>query len=180
LPAVNLTVELRIVDEAASTGHGGYTVSTLRPAEVPAPPLLLKVLNGQSAVLRLDRAQPVQWVQATAGAASAPAGAVVNALQWMPAGQALAVQPSWPGGSQPVVLVVRATEATLHSAPDAALPATQRRDAGTTFSLPLGAWATFAATGTPTQQGQPGELSTLSLAVRGRQLMQVRVSLPTP
>ena len=39
-------------------------------------------------------------------------------------------------------------------------------------------WTTFAATGVPQAAGEPGRVSTWSLAERGRQLMQVRVSLP--
>ena len=193
LPAVNLVLEVRVVDEAVASGHGDYTVSTRRLAPPPVEALQLLVQNGQTGALRLGRALPVLWLQGAArGAASASgsgsgsgsavsadrAGAVAYAVTWVPSGQSLTVRPRWAGGDQPVSLELHFSSTTLQPAPGTALPATRTQQAGSTLRLPLGVWTAFAATGTPQQADEPGTVSTLSLAEHGRQLMQVRVTLP--
>ncbi|MFM2069104.1 MAG: hypothetical protein RLZZ584_4013, partial [Pseudomonadota bacterium] len=114
LPRVNLLIELRQVRAAdvdePSADPGGTpratTLSTRSPAEEPAPPRQLRLLNGQRGQLRYERRLPVQWLQSAAarqgdatGAGSA--GAVNYQLLWLPAGQTLNVQASWPGGRAP-------------------------------------------------------------------------------
>lgn len=191
-----------MVDEAQASGHGDYTVSTRALATPPVEALQLQLLNGQTGAVRLGRALPVQWLQraargaAVASASAAPpapyalsadrAGAVSDAVSdavtyavtWVPSGQSLTVRPQWVGGSSPVNLTLQFSSSTLRAAPGTALPATRTRLAGTTLHVPLGVWTAFAATGTPLEAADPGSLSTLALAERGRQLMQVRVTLP--
>ncbi len=183
LPAVNLVLEVRVVDEAVANGHGSYTVSTRRLAQPPVEALQLLVQNGQTGALRLGRALPVLWQQGAArgagsGAPADRAGAVAQAVTWVPSGQSLTVRPQWAGGDSPVSLELQFSSTTLQPAPGTPLPATRTQQAGSTLRLPLGVWMAFAATGTPQQASEPGTVSTLTLAEHGRQLMQVRVTLP--
>jgi hypothetical protein len=190
-PAVNLLVEVRVIAEARASGHGDYTVSTLGPARQPIEALQLQLANGQTGAVRLGGALPVQWLQgaarggaaasgasASASAAADRAGAVAYAVTWVPSGQSLSVRPQWAGGDSPVTLELNFSSTTLQPAPGTPLPATRTRQAGSTLSVPLGVWTAFAATGVAQEEAEPGRVSTLTLAERGRQLMQVRVSLP--
>jgi hypothetical protein len=187
-PAVNLQVEVRVIDEARASGHGDYTVSTLGPARQPVEALQLQLANGQTGAVRLGRALPVQWLQgaaqggASAASAASPsadrAGAVVHAVTWVPSGQSLSVRPQWSGGAAPVMLELNFSSTRLQPVPGTPLPATQTRQAGSTLRVPMGVWTAFAATGALQEEAEPGRVSTLSLAERGRQLMQVRVTLP--
>lgn len=182
-----------MVDEAAASGHGDYTVSTRALARPPVPALQLQLLNGQTGALRLGRTLPVQWLQGAArGAAPAAAasssadraGAVAYGLTWVASGQSLQVRPQWAGGSSPVTLDLQFSSTALQASPGSsgpagtALPALRTQQATTTLQVPLGVWTAFAATGTVQEPAEPGHLSTVSLAEQGRQLMQVRVTLP--
>jgi hypothetical protein len=188
LPAVNLVVEVRVIDEARASGHGDYTVSTLAAPRQAVETLQLLLANGQAGAVRLSGALPVQWLQGAArggapaaSGGSAPtdrAGAVAYAVTWVPSGQSLSVRPQWPGGDSPVTLELNFSSTMLQTAPGTPLPATRTQQAGSTLRLALGVWTAFAATGVPQEEGEPGRVSTLTLAARGRQLMQVRVSLP--
>ena len=186
-PDVNLQVDVRVIDEAAANGHGDYTVSTRGSARPAVQALQLQVQNGHSGSFQLGRALPVQWLQGAARGAAPPsssarpadrAGAVDYAVTWVQAGQSLSVRPNWAGGDSPVTLELQFSRSTVQTAPAAVLPTTRSQQASSTLSLPLGVWTTFAATGVPQEAGEPGRVSTWSLAERGRQLMQVRVSLP--
>ena len=197
LAAVNLVVEVRVVDEAVASGHGDYTVSTRRLAKQPVEALQLQLANGQTGAVQLGRALPVQWLQGAVrgAAASAPIASAVTAaadravgaaytVTWVPSGQSLSVRPQWAGGDSPVILELQFSSTTLQTTPGTsrasatALPASRTQQAGSTLRLPLGVWTAFAATGTPQQASEPGSVSTLTLAEGGRQLMQVRVTLP--
>jgi hypothetical protein len=185
-PAVNLLVEVRVIDEARASGHGDYTVSTLGSARQPVEALQLLLANGQTGALRLGRALPVQWLQgaarggasAASGASAERSGAVSQAVTWVPSGLSLSVRPQWAGSDAPVMLSLDFSSTRLQPAPGTPLPATQTRQAGSTLRVPLGVWTAFAATGAVQEEAEPGRVSTLSLAERGRQLMQVRVTLP--
>jgi hypothetical protein len=186
LPAVNLTVEVRVIDEAQAAGRASVTLST-RPLAADAPEILqLQLSNGQPGALRLGRRLPVQWVQAAArgaepAASGAAGGAVVQALTWVPSGHGLWVLPRWPGGDQPVELDLRfdsLSNSPIPSTSGTPLPAQRAREVATRVSVPLGVWTTFAATGTPASAGGGYTVSTQALSDRGRQLMQVRVSAP--
>jgi hypothetical protein len=183
MPAVELRVDVRVIDEAKAAGHGDYTVNTRGAAVPPTEALQLQVHNGQRGTVQLGRALPVQWLQGAArgAAASAPAeraGAVAYAVTWVSAGQSLSVRPQWAGGDSPVRVELQFTLSTLQPAPAAPLPGTGTLQAASTLRVPLGVWTSFAATGSPQAEAQPGRASTLSLADSGRQLLQVRVTLP--
>jgi hypothetical protein len=192
LPVVNLVIEVRVVDEAHAGGHADYTVSTLGPPQQPLEALQLQLANGQTGAVRLGRALPVQWLQgalrggapaasgtfSSASAAADRAVAVAYAVTWVPSGRTLSVRPHWPGGDSPVTLELDFNSTALQAAPGTSLPATRTQQAGSTLRVPLGIWTAFAATGVAREAAGTGRVSTLTLAERGRQLMQVRVTLP--
>ena len=190
LPALNLVVQMRIVaessiapDDAATTTstlsaprHGqSYGTSTLNTQADESQEL--RVLNGESASFRWSQSVPFQWTQAaTAGAAGANGAraGIVNAVTWLQAGQALWVQPRWPGGEQPVRLEVRLDSDRIGEG-SGDLPATSSRQSGTTLSVPMGRWTTLAVTGSAQTVSSPGTWSTQSSQARERQWIQVRV-----
>ncbi len=202
-PEQNMTVRVRVVAAAeASAGTTppaaqrppDYTVSTRRAADDPSAPLSLSVVNGRWAMLRLARSVPVRWLQAAASAGAAgpasgagrgagPGGAVVNAVTWMEAGQGLAVRVRWPGGPRPAIVELRFDRAAIEPSEGDALPAANRARAGTTLSVPLGRWVSFAVVGA---DAAPAEATDGGHDVRwatadsgsGRQVMQVQVSMP--
>ncbi len=197
LPAVNLTVQVRVADEGelnADAAPASYTVGTRREAEATAAPVSLSVMNGQWANLRLARSVPVQWMQAgvlqgAAGAASGAApgaggrfgGGVVNAVTWMDAGQGLAVRVRWPGGGRPAAVELRLDRAGIDPRDGAALPAARHTHAGTRLLVPLGRWVSFAAVNAgavPTEAtgAEHGSRWSTAAPAGGRRLMQVRVS----
>ena len=187
---MNLTVDVRVIDEAQAAGTSAVTLSTRPLAPDALEALQLQLLNGQPGALRLGRRLPVQWVQAAArgaasgaaaGASGAAGGAVVQAVTWVPSGHGLWVLPRWPGGDQPVQLDLRFD--SLSNSPilppsGAPLPTQRSREVGARLSVPLGVWTTFAATGTPASASGGYTVSTQALSDSGRQLMQVRVSAP--
>ncbi len=169
LPPRNLVVELRQVED---TQPG--TLST-QPATALLQPQQVLVRNGEKASLRMGQSQPIRWVQAVAGDQAASQGGVAYGLVWIQSGQALAVQPRWPGGKQPASVQMDMQSASV-AAPtgNAELPAQQRSQASSTVSAPLGQWVTIAATG-----GQAASHTYSSeAAVDVRRLLQIRVSAP--
>jgi hypothetical protein len=197
-PTVNLQVEVRLVDEALveseaqTADRPSYTVAT-RPAHpIQGDELSLQVANGSPGALSLGRRIPVQWMVAAtrgagansvaaSGAARSGAGGLVQSLTWVDSGEALWVLPHWPGGLQPVQLELHFERTSLR--PEAmpsgtAMPAQISRRFRSHLAVPLGVWRTFAATGTPAPSSDGRTLSTMTLAERGRQIMQIRVSKP--
>lgn len=179
LPARNLSVELRQVDE----GSAGYSVGT--QAQTPNfPPQQVVVRNGTQARFSLGQSVPVQWVQSvsshnaklTAGGAESTSqgGGVTQSLIWMDAGQRLAIKPSWPGGSKPATVEVEVESGSLASRPGMELPAQARSQLATTVSAPLNQWVTLASTGRRAAQGVYGS----EAAGDARKLLQLRLSLP--
>jgi hypothetical protein len=189
LPRRDLTVELRMVAEGLDDGavHYGVGDEDRRAWE----PHMVQVRNGEKALLRMSVATPLQWTQSvSAQSAAAYSGAtsgtpvtnnsastatgVSNALVWFDAGQSMSVQPTWPGGKRPVVLVLEVQSTGIESTVGAALPKQSRGSVSTTVTVPLQQWQTIAATGKPVR---PGVYSSESGEAR-RRLLQVRVSAP--
>ena len=136
LPAVNLWIELREVDDVVrdepaggraatvvgtlpGSTSGGAVWSTSRPAEREPSALLaqLRLRNGGQAQTSWRRQQPVEWVSSTwapgANAGGAAIGRPAEAhagvsreLHWLPAGRQITVSATWPGGSAPVAVEV--------------------------------------------------------------------------
>lgn len=116
-----------------------------------------------------------------AGTSGLRGGAVVNELTWLQAGQSLAVQARWPGGMQPVTIIIRYDVAAAEDSPGAALPTQRHQQAGTTLAVPLGRWTTFAsiAAAAPARQEAGGyTVSTQPAPGRAGQALQLRVRLP--
>lgn len=180
LPARDLNVELRQIEESST---GGYTIGTR-----PQTPLLTQqqmlVRNGSKASFSLGQTIPLQWVQSvsshtstlsvTGADASSRGGGVTQALVWMDAGQSLAVKPRWSGGRQPVTVEVEMQSASMEPRPGAELPSQARSQLVTTVGAPLGQWVTIATTGNSQPRGTYGS----DAAGEGRRLLQLRVSLP--
>lgn len=173
LPAVNLWVELRQVDEVVRDEQPGRPLattvgtrptaptegavwSTTRPAEREAPALLaqLRLQNGGQAQASWHHRQPVEWVSSawaptTGGAGPArPAAATAGLsreLHWLPAGREITVSARWPGGNAPVSveLVVDLQSADAPSSTGLPPGAVQARNAASLFA-PLDQWVTVA------------------------------------
>ena len=188
LPARDLSVELRQIEEGST---GGYSVGTQPQSPLMTPQQML-VRNGSKASFSLGQSIPVQWVQSASsntatlsvtatgtgsgsGAdASSRGGSVTQALIWMDAGQSLVVKPRWPGGRQPVTVEVEMQAANLEARPGAELPTQARSQLVTTVGTPLDQWVTIAATGRRQARGTYGSEG----AAEGRRLLQLRISLP--
>ena len=190
LPQRDLRVELRQVMEGREDGANHYGAGG-EDNQVWQPQTVL-VRNGGRALLRLNDALPMQWTQSvstqnTAGSGgngngsvngsgnSATPASVGNALVWFDAGQSLSVQPTWPGGNKPAVLVLEVQVAALGAAQTSAnLPKQSRNTLSTTVTVPLAEWLTVAATG---QAAKAGVYSS-EAGLQGRRLLQVRVTAP--
>jgi hypothetical protein len=185
LPPADLTVELRQVvegrEEGAKDGAVHYTAGT--PDAGPWEPQSVQVCNGEKAMLRLMDAIPMQWTQSVSTQNASGNGnnntnttqaGVTNALVWFDGGQGLSVQPRWPGGKQPVVLVLEVQGASTQPQVGAALNKQSRNTVSTTLTVPLAQWVTLAATGRPARAG----VYSSNAGEAGRRFLQVRVSTP--
>lgn len=187
-PAVNLTVQVRIVPAEEGSG-GGYSVST-RDATPPATEMQsLQVLNGTRGHFQVGRSVPIQWVkeaarsnfsQAASGAAPGAtrnAGGVVQGVTWLHAGQDIVVTPHWSGGHAPVTLELDFETSALDGRAGEAIPALREQRSRTTLTLPLERWTTFASTGDASAP-RAGVWSTSASSVPVPQWYQVRVLAP--
>lgn len=180
LPARDLNVELRQIEESSA---GGYTLGTQAQAALLAPQQM-RVRNGSKASFSLGQTIPLQWVQSvssttstlsvTGADASSRGGGVTQALVWMDAGQSLVVKPRWAGGKQPVTVEVEMQSAHLDSRPGVELPAQGRSQLATTVGAPLGQWVTIATSGS----SQVKDAYSSERVSEARRLLQLRVSLP--
>lgn len=190
LPPVNLVIQMRFVSATDIAPEDSTTTSTLtapRHGQVYGTSAMstqadesqeLRVLNGESASFRWSQSVPFQWMQAATAGTTASSGGragIVNAVTWLQAGQALRVQPHWPGGDQPVRLEVRLESERIDERPGGEMPATSSRQSGTTLAVPMGRWTTLATTGSAQPVPGPSAWSTQSSQARDRQWIQVRV-----
>lgn len=194
LPRRDLTVELRQIEEGRDA-PGSYSAG--RSDDHAWEPQSVQVRNGEKALLRMSDGIPMQWTQSAStqslsGNTAAPSSdaanstsntsnanpqaSVSNALVWFDAGQSLLVQPKWPGGNKPAVLVMEVQRAAMEAHTGAALPAQRRNTVSTTVTVPLAEWVTVAATG----RGRVAKVGVYSndAGVLGRRLLQVRVMAP--
>lgn len=135
---------------------------------------VLRVRNGQRASLRLSVTRPVQTWQAAPGVWR---GAAVPTTEWIDAGQALVVEPRWPGGTQPVVIVLSAQTVRFDPAvaPGSVEPPQRGGDRiETTLAVPLGEWVTLATAGAPDRS--PHIVSSRD-AAPSRRTLQLRVTV---
>ena len=173
LPARDLTVELRQIEEGREEGSS-YRAGATSSAQ-SFQPQKVQVRNGQKAQLRMNLSVPIQWVEA-AQAASANSGAgVKNALQWFEAGQNMAVTPRWPGGNRAATVELEVQQAALVTRHNADMPSQSRSQFSTTVTAPLAQWVTIAATGpAPARQGSYSSTGGNEV----RRLLQIRVLVP--
>lgn len=174
LPSRDLVVELRQISEA-----DGNTAST-QPATAQLVSQRIQVRNGEKATLTIGQNVPIRFVQAVAGGSNVQTGgtggAVSYGMVWMQAGQSMAVQPRWPGASQPVRITIDVQSSSVQAPSGSAeLPSQARSQFATTVSAALGQWVTVAATGGG--QTLAGSYSS-EAAADTRQLVQVRVLAP--
>ena len=168
LPSRDLVVELRQISEA-----DGNTAST-QPATAQLVSQRIQVRNGEKATLTIGQNVPIRFVQAV-GSGRDGSG-VSYGMVWMQAGQSMAVQPRWPGASQPVRITIDVQFSSVHAPSGSAeLPSQARSQFATTVSAALGQWVTVAATGGG--QTQAGTYSS-EAAADTRQLVQIRVLVP--
>lgn len=174
LPSRDLVVELRQISEA-----DGNTAST-QPATAQLVSQRIQVRNGEKATLTIGQNVPIRFVQAVAGGSNVQTGgtggAVSYGMVWMQAGQSMAVQPRWPGASQPVRITIDVQSSSVQAPSGSAeLPSQARSQFATTVSAALGQWVTVAATGGG--QTHAGTYSS-EAAADTRQLVQIRVLVP--
>jgi hypothetical protein len=179
LPARDLVIELRQVDEAA----GGYSVGT-QPREPRMAPQRLQVRNGAKAVFSLGQSVPMQWVRSAAAQsaqlsasgvqASSRSGGVSQALTWMDSGQRITVLPRWSGGRQAAIVEVEVQGASIQPRNGTELPAQTRSLLATTVTALPGQWVTLAILGGSAASGGYSSES----AGDARNLLQLRLSLP--
>jgi hypothetical protein len=168
LPQRDLIVEWREAD-AGGTAWGLRSGDAARDRQIQ----MLRVRNGQRASLRLSVTRPVQTWQAAPGVWR---GVAVPTTEWLDAGQALVVEPRWPGDTQPVTIVLRAQAVRFDTpvAPGSAEPP-QRGGVQieTTVAVPLGEWVTLATAGAP--DASPNTVSSRDAAPSRRNL-ELRVT----
>lgn len=183
LPAVNLWVELRQIDEAvqeelpvgrAATVLGtrpsgasqGAVWSTSRAAERDPAALLaqLRVQNGGRAQMGWRRDQPFEWLSEVwapgltgPGTASArPRAATAGASRqavWVPAGREIEVSARWPGANSPVSIDLAVADQVPDSPTGSLPPATLQSRTAASVLAPLGQWVTVARIRGPDDAG---------------------------
>jgi hypothetical protein len=182
MPKIDLTVELRQVEETASSG---FTVST-KSSSAPLLAQSILVKNGEKASLNIGKTMTLQWVQsvqaqnaslsASGATASSNSGGIKHAITTMKSGQSIKVHPSWPGTNQMATIEVEVQTNTVEARNGSDLPNQSNSEIATTVSAPLGQWVTIASTGT-TQNQQPGVYGTSALS-DAKRLLQIRVLAP--
>jgi hypothetical protein len=206
LPAVNLGVEVRFVQDSGELPRSGRTsvvvgtqgstplaasvTMTTSTAAAPQGDEMVqqtRVLNGAVAQLRLLRLVPLrrlQWAWAAPwgapGAASASVTGLSESTQWVDTTRGFELRPAWPGGPAPVRLEIRAETVGEPPADASGHSAGPRRLAvATTVSVPLGEWFVIGRLGPPAPPPESG--LTVSTSARGRETagrLEVRVLAP--
>lgn len=190
LPARDLTVELRQIDESRLRAADAVQDATVGKsfsagaASIPEwEPQMVQVRNGEKASLRMQSSWPMQWVKSafvqtdkSAASGSTAAAGVQNALAWFDAGQSISVHPKW-GGGKTAVVELEVQSAGFEARTGADLPAQQRNAVTTTVTAPLAQWVTIAATGKSPPATQANTYSSDS-AQQTRRLLQIRVMAP--
>ena len=182
LPKLDLTIELRQVEDVQNTG---YTVST-KPNNSLLAPQSVQVRNGEKASLSIGKTMTMQWVKsvnaqsaslsASGATASSSAGGVSHASTTMKSGTTIKVHPSWPGKKEAVTVDVEVQSDTVEARNGAELQNQSHTQVATTVSASLGQWVTIASTGAGQSQ-QAGVYST-SGGSDSRSLLQIRVLAP--
>lgn len=183
-PRRDLSIEIREVEEGRDEA-GAYRAGTQSntPALVQQ---LVRVRNGERALVRMQRSTPMVWVQSVqapssasvSGTAAASAGAAVSqALQWFDTSQMLNVTPRWPGGRRDAVIEMEVGRSDIQPSMTSDLPSQSRALTSSTVTVPLGAWITVAASGNPATPPKGTSYSS-EAAAQVRRYLQIRVLAP--
>jgi hypothetical protein len=196
LPAVNLWVEFRQVDEdvrdepARGTGLVVGT-ATARPEAAAPEPGSLRVRNGGRAEWQSQRAQGVTHVQQVwsgpPGSSNGPGGApgasggLTQQHEWLRQGRQVAFSARWAGDRQPVDFEYVLTEHRLEARADNGQPQPgEGRTAGQVW-VPLDRWVTLARSGPATPAPVAGVYGTSAASASpGARVLQVRVRVAPP
>ncbi|WP_176451900.1 hypothetical protein [Rhodoferax sp. TH121] len=173
LPARDLTVELRQIEDRADEGSS-YRAGPADGGQTLVPQKI-QVRNGQKAQLRMNLSVPMQWVEAVQAPSANSGASVKQALQWFDVGQTVTVTPRWPGGNRAATVELEVQQANMATRSNADMPSQSRSQISSTVTAPLAQWVTIAATGpAPARQGS------YSSAGGGevRRLLQIRVLVP--
>jgi len=182
VPARPLLVEWRVSDQPDNDGGGRQGGSTYasRDAAPPAAVHSLRVLNGQKAQLSWGQSQPVtQWqIGVYADASNRSGWQAWSSTSWVETGEALSIQPSWPGGRRPVKVVLRGRRAAMM--PNDAPGQTEHQEVHTTLQIPLGQWTVIAQQGRqPAPPSRRGSWGTADVPdTRAVPCLELRVSAP--
>lgn len=178
LPARNMTVELRVVDETPpASGAQQWGAGAPAPAEEWQR---VGVANGEKARFEFSSAQAWAWTHtAVRGNGAGSADAVGQSLQWAQDVRALECEVAWPGGSKPARLAVSVqTQTSGLGSVEGVRPQPARAQVQTVVLVPLGVWFTLARNGPRPALLTEGSYSSRSAAEANAQLLQVRVLAP--
>lgn len=196
LPQRNLSVEMRVVDDATdaqqgaaaggsvridsrggASAQGGVVVQSRSRQLGQDLQQRVLVLNGGRAVLRLAQGQPVDDTEVW-WTPWGPAAAVRS--QWVELVDGIDVQPRWPGGNAPVTVELTAQRATpaIGNWQGSRPPGPAQWSTLTTVQVPMGEWVTVAQLQS-SSRGSTVSTSGFGAATASRQRsLQLRVSLP--
>ncbi len=172
LPARDLTVELRQIEDRAEEGSS-YRAGSADAGKALAPQKI-QVRNGQKAQLRMNLSVPMQWVEAVQAPSANSGAGVKQALQWFEVGQSVTVTPRWPGGNRAATVELEVQQANMAARSNADMPSQSRSQFSSTVTAPLAQWVTVAASGPA--PGRQGSYSSEGGGVR--RLLQIRVMVP--
>ena len=205
LPARDLTVELRQIEEgkalsAEGANDTGKSYSAGSGGGSAWASQMVQVRNGEQASLQMQDTTLMQWVESVnvqplatvsvtaagnpaKGASAAAQGGIAsvnNALAWFDAGQEMSVQPKWPGGNRPAVVVIELHKAAFEDRVGSDLPTQSRASLSTTVTTQLAQWTTIAASGKASGSGSFGGAANYSSdsGHQTRRLLQIRVMAP--
>lgn len=185
-PRRDLSIEIREIEEGRDEA-GTYRAGT-QPATAPLMQQLVRVRNGDKAIVRLQRSTPMVWVHSVqAGTGTSSASSVSNAassgagvsqaLQWFDASQSLSVSPRWPGGRRDAVVEMEVGRSDVQPSMTSELPSQHRATLGSTVTVSLGEWVTVAASGNPSTPAKGTSYSS-EAATHARRFLQIRVLAP--
>jgi len=174
-PRRDLSIEVREVEEGREEA-GTYRAGT----QATTPALLqqlVRVRNGETSQVRMQRSMPMVWVQSVQAASANSGAAVAKALQWFDTSQTLSVTPRWPGGRRSAVVELEVGRSDVQPASVSELPDQSRASVSSTVTVPLGEWVTVAASGNPSTPAKGTSYSSES-GSQARRYLQIRVLAP--
>jgi hypothetical protein len=149
------------------------TLSTRRTEDANGQAQRILVMNGKSASVSMSEQTPVQWldyaVDLPAGQTSANSARILAAprTRLVERTRGFVVTPSWPGGTQPVQIEVKAMRPQGDG----------HAQVFSTVQVALGEWITVARSGEALRPPEPGVTSSRDAEGQVSRELQLRVSL---